>query len=56
MKSGEYNYGLLNHFLVLFVALKLTDYIDWSWWLVLSPFFLKVVLIFLNDYVVRSNK
>lgn len=22
---------------LLFVALKLTDYIDWSWWWVLSP-------------------
>lgn len=22
---------------VLFVALKLTDHIDWSWWWVLSP-------------------
>jgi len=24
--------------LVLFIALKLTGYIDWSWWLVMSPF------------------
>lgn len=22
---------------VLFVGLKLTNYIDWSWWLILSP-------------------
>jgi hypothetical protein len=22
---------------ILFIALKLTDYIDWSWWLVLLP-------------------
>ena len=24
---------------VLFVGLKLTGYIDWSWWLVLLPFY-----------------
>ena len=24
---------------VLFIALKLTNYINWSWWLVMSPFF-----------------
>ena len=23
--------------LLLFIGLKLTDYIDWSWWLVFSP-------------------
>lgn len=27
--------GLLG---ILFVGLKLTDYIDWSWWWVLAPF------------------
>jgi hypothetical protein len=27
--------GLLG---VIFVTLKLTDYIDWSWWLVTLPF------------------
>lgn len=25
---------------LLFIGLKLTDYIDWSWWWVLSPFWL----------------
>ena len=27
-------FGLLT---ILFIALKLTGYIDWSWWWVLSP-------------------
>jgi len=27
--------GLLT---IVFVTLKLTNYIDWSWWWVLSPF------------------
>ena len=34
---------------VLFVALKLTEVIDWSWWLVLSPtiatFFIYIAVI-----------
>lgn len=34
--------GLLT---VLFIGLKLTDYIDWSWWLVLSPMWLPIVVV-----------
>ena len=33
--------GLLG---VLFVALKLTGVIDWSWWWVLAPFWIPLVL------------
>ncbi len=29
-------FGLLG---ILFIALKLTNYIDWSWWLVLLPLY-----------------
>ena len=35
---------LLTLLTVLFIGLKLTAYIDWSWWLVLSPLILRVVL------------
>ena len=47
--------GLLG---VLFVALKLTGYIDWSWWWVTAPFwaglavFLVIVVIALLGVVV----
>lgn len=27
----------LGHLSILFIALKLTHYIDWSWWWVLGP-------------------
>jgi len=30
---------------VLFIGLKLTGYIDWSWWWVLSPFWLPLAII-----------
>ena len=40
--------GLLTTLLtVLFVGLKLTNYIDWSWWWVLSPLWIPVVFIIL---------
>ena len=34
--------GLLT---VLFIALKLTGYINWSWWWVLSPLWISAVII-----------
>lgn len=34
--SGIGFFGLLG---VLFIGLKLTGYIDWSWWLVLLPIY-----------------
>ena len=29
---------------LIFIVLKLTDYIDWSWWWVLSPFWLYPII------------
>ncbi len=39
--SGVGIAGLLG---VAFVVLKLTGYIDWSWWWVTAPFWLPIVL------------
>jgi len=44
MKNGN-GLGLLSTLTVVFVVLKLTDNIDWSWWWVLSPLWLPVALI-----------
>lgn len=38
----SYNIGGL--LLVLFVGLKLTDNIDWSWWWVTSPLWIPIAL------------
>ena len=35
-------FGLLT---ILFIALKLTGFIDWSWWWVLAPMWMPIVLI-----------
>lgn len=29
---------------LLFITLKLTNHIDWSWWWVLSPFWISLIL------------
>jgi len=34
-------FGLLT---ILFIGLKLTHYIDWSWWLVLAPLWIPMVI------------
>lgn len=36
--------GFFSWLLLLFIGLKLTGYIDWSWWWVLSPFWGPLVL------------
>ena len=30
---------------LLFIALKLTNYIDWSWWLVTAPLYVPVIIV-----------
>jgi len=37
IQSSHSGVGLPGMLTVLFVGLKLTHYIDWSWWWVLSP-------------------
>ena len=36
--------GVLEALLILFIALKLTGVITWSWWLVLLPIYPDVIL------------
>lgn len=37
---------------LLFIGLKLTHYIDWSWWWVVSPIWITLVLALLVGVVV----
>ena len=44
-KTGGIGFsGLLT---IVFITLKLTDYIDWSWWWVLSPLWIPFAIIVL---------
>jgi len=42
--SSSSGIGFTGLLTVLFVALKLTDIIDWSWWWVLSPLWIVLAL------------
>lgn len=37
--------GLLTLLTVLFIALKLTGLIEWSWWWVLAPTWMPIVIV-----------
>lgn len=53
--------GLLT---IVFVTLKLLDYITWSWWWVVSPIWIPIVLlvggfiifVIVKGFVVQQNK
>ena len=44
--SGISFMGMLT---ILFITLKLTNYIDWSWWWVLSPMWLPIFILLLSE-------
>lgn len=41
----NYGIGFLPLLAIVFIALKLTGYIAWSWWLVLSPLLIQAGLV-----------
>jgi uncharacterized protein (DUF983 family) len=43
---------------IAFIVLKLTDVIDWSWWWVLSPIWIPLLVILLIGllYMIITNK
>jgi hypothetical protein len=45
--SSSGGIGFVGLLTLLFIALKLTNYIDWSWWWVLSPMWIGFLLIFI---------
>lgn len=45
--SSSSGIGFVGLLTVLFIGLKLTNYIDWSWWWVLSPIWISWALVLL---------
>ncbi len=37
--------GFFGFLTLLFIGLKLTGYVDWSWWIVLSPIWVPLLLV-----------
>ncbi|MCA0341143.1 MAG: hypothetical protein LCH99_15630 [Proteobacteria bacterium] len=42
--SSSGGIGFVGLLTILFIALKLTGYISWSWWWVLSPIWISAIL------------
>lgn len=51
-KVGPYPASGLELLTILFIALKLTKVIDWSWWWVLAPIWITVCLAVVGGLVI----
>lgn len=53
--SGPGNVGtVLTAVLIVFVVLKLTGEVDWSWWLVLAPLWIPLAFVFVLFLIFAS--
>ena len=43
--SSSTGIGFTGLLTIVFITLKLTDFIDWSWWWVLSPIWISLLLV-----------
>jgi len=44
--------GFLETLTIVFIVLKLTEVVAWSWWMVFSPIWVGYAVIFLGAFVV----
>lgn len=40
---------------LLFIGLKLTSHIDWSWWWVLSPLWITIIILYIKEVVEKNG-
>ena len=52
--SSSSGIGFAGLLTVLFIGLKLTHYIDWSWWWVLSPLWISTGIVLLIIAIIFS--
>ena len=45
--NSDSGIGFVGLLTILFIGLKLTNYIDWSWWWVLSPIWISTLVVIL---------
>lgn len=56
--SSSGGIGFVGLLTILFIALKLTGYIDWSWWWVLSPLWIAAIMglgVIAGAFILFSN-
>ena len=56
MSNNQGGIGFLGMLTIVFIALKLTDNIDWSWWAVFAPIWVPsvILIVVLLVLVVKS--
>lgn len=54
--STRYQVGICEVIFLIFFTLKLTDNLDWSWWLVFSPLIVVFILGFINVTLFSISK
>ena len=54
--ANHVSLGFLDVLTLVFITLKLTDVINWSWWAVLSPIWVQLVLIIITVIVLLILK
>lgn len=52
--SSSGGIGFVGLLTILFIGLKLTNYIDWSWWWVLSPLWIAAGVVMLLIAIVAA--
>jgi len=50
--NGNNGIGFLGLLTILFIGLKLTNFITWSWWWVLAPLWIPCVLLLIIIFIV----
>ena len=48
--------GFLETLTIVFIVLKLTEVIAWSWWMVFSPMLVGYAIIFIGAIIIASIK
>ena len=54
--NGQMNINFFSLLTVLFIGLKLTGHIEWSWWAVLSPMWVPIVLLVAISILMKDKK
>jgi len=58
MGDNKYNvsYRGIDNLQLLFIGLKLTGYINWSWWLVLAPLWISALVLIVVGGIILVAK